>query len=148
MVTKQFLINIYAPPERVWDVLWTDKSYREWSSVFSEGSYAESDWHEGSGIKFLSPQGTGMYSTIVKKKEPELMSFKHIGELKDGVEQPITAQTECWSGAMETYSLSEKNGITTLKVDMDITEEFVSYFDGVFPKALQKVKELSEQKSS
>lgn len=34
-----FEIQIDAPPERVWDVLWSDITYRQWTTAFTEGSF-------------------------------------------------------------------------------------------------------------
>ena len=59
----QFSIDINAPKEKVWHVLWNDAIYRKWTSVFSEGSKAVSDWKEGSKIHFLNENNYGMYST-------------------------------------------------------------------------------------
>ncbi|MBC8045460.1 MAG: SRPBCC domain-containing protein [Fimbriimonadaceae bacterium] len=145
MQKENFSITINAPKEKVWKVLWDDDTYRKWTGVFSEGSYAESDWKEGSKIKFLSPKGEGMYSVINKKIGNEFMSFKHLGVVKDGIEQPLDEETKKWSGAMEEYTLREENGITNLDVEMDITDEYKDYFKGTWPKALQKVKELVEE---
>ena len=50
-----FSIDIAAPRDQVWRVLWDDASFRDWSSVFAEGSYAVSDWNEGSQIQFIDP---------------------------------------------------------------------------------------------
>ncbi|MEI9912589.1 MAG: hypothetical protein WDO71_24880 [Bacteroidota bacterium] len=51
-----FSISINAPKEKVWQVLWNDSSYRQWTSAFSEGSYVVTDnWKEGTKILFLSP---------------------------------------------------------------------------------------------
>ena len=44
MKKLQFSIEINAPKEKVWDTLWQDENYRKWTSVFMEGSFAESDW--------------------------------------------------------------------------------------------------------
>ena len=44
MEKQTFKITIDAPREKVWDVLWSDDTYREWTSVFSPGSRAETDW--------------------------------------------------------------------------------------------------------
>ena len=62
-----FSTTINAPKEKVWNVLWNDETYKAWTSVFSEGSCAVSDWNEGSKILFLDGKGSGMYSTIAKK---------------------------------------------------------------------------------
>jgi hypothetical protein len=37
--------------------MWDDSTYRQWTSAFSEGSHAVSDWKEGSKVLFLSPEG-------------------------------------------------------------------------------------------
>ena len=55
-----YSIDITAPASHVWKILWADDTYRQWTSAFNPGSYAESDWKEGSKIKFLSPGGDGM----------------------------------------------------------------------------------------
>jgi len=144
MKRLNFSIQINASKEKVWNVLWDDVTYRKWTSTFSEGSYAISDWKEGSKILFLSPNGEGMFSTIAKKNPYEFMSFKHLGTVKGGEEQPDNEETKKWSGAMENYSLDEKNGVTELTVTMDITEDHEQYFKDTFPKALESVKALAE----
>ena len=52
MEKQRFKIAISAKPEKVWDVLWNDQTYREWTSVFSDGSHAETDWKKGSKVLF------------------------------------------------------------------------------------------------
>src|SRR4051794_34232958 len=59
MKKEKFSINIKASAKKVWQVLWSDATYRQWTSAFSEGSYAVSDWKQGSKIQFLSPNGDG-----------------------------------------------------------------------------------------
>lgn len=136
-----FSIQINAPKERVWEVLWSDAGYRKWTSVFMEGSYAESDWEEGSKIKFLAPRGEGMYSIIQKKVPLEQMVFEHQGEIKNGVEERKAE----WAGATEGYHLREADGGTELRVTLDTNEDAKDYFSQVFPKALELVKQLAEQ---
>lgn len=145
MTTKlHFTLDIAAPREKVWQVLWDDATYRQWTSAFMEGSHAVSDWKEGSKIQFLGPDGGGgMYSIIERSNAPEYMSFKHLGEIKDGKEQPNDGNL--WSNAMENYTLTEHNGSTTLEVDLyGAPNEFISYFQEAFPKGLALVKSLSE----
>ena len=140
----RFSIDIKASPEKVWKVLWDEATYKQWTSMFSEGSYAISDWNEGSKILFLSPDGEGMFSTIARKKPNETMSFQHLGVVKGGKEQPEDEETKKWSGAMENYYLNGNNGSTELTVEMDVTEEYEKYFKDAFPKALEKIKQLAE----
>src|SRR5688572_4142348 len=112
-----FSTTINASKERVWNALWDNENYKKWTSAFSEGSSAVTDWNEGSKIHFLDGKGMGMYSIIHKKVPGEIMSFKHIGEIKDGVEQPLDEKTEAWSGGLETYTLNEADGKTTVHVE-------------------------------
>lgn len=138
-----FSINIHASKNKVWNVLWNDDTYRKWTSAFMEGSCAESDWNEGSSILFTDGKGSGMYSVIDKKVPGEFMSFRHIGELKDGVKQPVD-ETKGWSGSTENYTLKEADCATELVVEMDMVPEMADYFNKTFPVALENVKQLSE----
>jgi len=136
-----FTVDIKAPKELVWKVLWEDAYFRGWSSIFAEGSYAISDWKEGSKIQFIDPGSqSGMSSVIEKSILNEFMSFKHITEIKDGKEQPLPN----WSGAHENYTLKENDGTTTLIVDLDAMDEYKDMFEDKFPKALERVKILAE----
>lgn len=144
MKDLEFSIIINASANKVWQVLWYDTTYRKWTSAFHEGSYAVSDWKEGSRVHFLSPNGNGMYSMISECKENELMAFKHLGEIKNFEEQPANDETKEWSDAREIYSLKETNGITTLNVFMDSIDSFEDYMNKTFPVALSLVKELAE----
>lgn len=145
MEKVQFKITINASREKVWDILWADDSYRAWTSVFSEGSRAETDWKKGSKVLFLDGKGAGMVSRIDDLVPNEFMSFQHLGEVKDGVEDTTSERVQQWSGGRENYTLKSIDGKTELTVDLDMVEEFKEYFTSTFPKAIAKVKELAEQ---
>jgi uncharacterized protein YndB with AHSA1/START domain len=145
METLEFKIRIKATPEKIWSVLWEDKTYREWTNAFCEGSYAVSDWNEGNKIHFMSPGGEGMNSVIEKKIPNEYMAFKHIGEIKDFKELPLNEETEKWSGYMETYRLIPDDEFTDLISQVDVIEKHIDYFKDAFPKGLEAVKEIAER---
>jgi hypothetical protein len=145
MEKVRFATIINAPREKVWSVLWTDESYRAWTSVFSEGSQAETDWKKGSKVLFTDGKGSGMVSRIDDLVPNEFMSFQHLGELKDGVEDTTSERVQQWAGGRENYTLNAVDDNTELIVELDLIDEFKDYFMGTFPKALAKVKELSEQ---
>lgn len=141
-----FSASINAPREKVWSVLWNDASYREWTSAFTEGSYAETDnWKEGSKVLFLSPGGNGMVSRVASNKPNEFMSFEHLGEVKNGAEDTESDSVKGWKGAKENYTLTDESGKTKLLVEMDSIDEFKDYFLKTWPQALQKLKELAEK---
>ncbi|HVF81980.1 MAG TPA: hypothetical protein VM884_08600 [Flavisolibacter sp.] len=140
-----FSTTIQAPKEKVWDILWNDATYRKWTSAFCDGSYAETDnWKEGTEVKFLDPQGSGMVSRVLANKPAAYMSFEHLGEIKEGVEDRTSDKVKEWAGAKENYTLKETAEGTTLDVDMDIADEYKDMFSAMWPKALQHIKTLSE----
>ncbi len=134
-----FSISIHAPRERVWQVLWDDATYRQWTAVFSDDSHAESDWQEGSFVRFLDGKGNGMLSRIARLIPNEYMSFEHLGQLRDNAKDRTK-----WSGFMENYRLTHGEHGTLLQVEVDTEDEHADVFRDLFPKALQKVKELAE----
>ncbi len=145
MEKQQFTITINAPREKVWNVLLGEKTYLEWTSVFAEGSQVKTDWKKGSKALFLDGKGNGMVSRIAENIPNEFLSIEHLGEIHDGKEDLTSERVSQWSGAHENYTLKSDNGKTNLVVDMDITEEFSEMFSQLWPKALKKVKEISER---
>lgn len=127
----EFSIKINAPKEKVWATLWNDTTYRQWTSVFAPDSHAVNDWKQGSKIKFIDNKGDGMHSIIETSLPFEQMSFRHLGEIKNRIETTLD-----WAGSMEFFFLKELNGVTELKMEMDIKEEFEKYFIDTFPKAM------------
>lgn len=82
-----------------------------------------------------------MFGVIEKKVPLEVMTFKHLGELKNGRQE-----TKDWAGARESYALTALTDQTTeVEVALDATDEFQDYFQDTFPKALHILKQISEQ---
>lgn len=144
MEKLQFKILINAPREKVWKIMLDDETYRKWTEAFYPGSYAETDWQKGSKAKFLSPSGDGMVSRIAENIPNEFLSIEHLGMITKGVEDTTSDEVKAWAGAMENYTLKEKDGGTEVIVDMDSDENYSKMFSETWRKALQKVKELSE----
>jgi len=143
---KKFNLSatIDAPKKNVWMALWEDASYRQWTSPFMEGSYAVTEnWKEGTKVLFLAPGGSGMVSMVAANKPEQFMSFKHLGEVTDGVEDTSSDKVKQWAGATENYTLTEKDGKTELNIEMDISEEW-EHLEKTWPAALGKLKELAE----
>jgi uncharacterized protein YndB with AHSA1/START domain len=146
----RFAIDINAPKKKVWDTMLGDETYRVWTSAFSpQGSWFEGDWNQGSSIRFLGPgkDGTpqGMVSRIKENRPYEYISIEHLGVVENGKEDTTSAAVKDWAGAHENYTFTEKNGVTHVEVDMDSDEKHRQMFEDMWPKALQKLKELAEQ---
>jgi hypothetical protein len=87
----------------------------------------------------------GMVSRIKDNRLYEFISIEHLGEVLDGIEDTTSDRVKVWAGALENYTFVNKNGKTELVVDLDVNEEFKEMFEGMWPKALQKLKELCEE---
>jgi len=144
MLRLTFATTIPAPKEEVWRIMLADETYRQWTSAFEEGSYAVTDWKEGSKALFLTPAGDGMVSRIVAHQPNEFLSIKHLGCVKNGVEETESAEGQGWAGALENYTLREVDGLSTLTVEIDVKDEYKDYFKESWPKALSRLKEISE----
>jgi len=112
---------------------------------FAEGSAVKTDnWKEGSKLHFHDGNGNGMVSEVAANRPNEYMSFRHLGFVKDGVEDTTSDEVKKWSGATENYTLKGENGATELLVDMEINDEYKAMFEKMWPNALAIVKELAE----
>lgn len=148
MQKLKFNIDIQATKEKVWQTLWNDQSYRQWSKAFCDGSFIVGELKVGNRIHFLAPDGQGMYSDVAELINNEFVSFKHIGMIKENAELPVDDTTKKWTGCYENYNLKESEGKTTLAVSIDSIDEYVDFFNEKFPVALQNIKNLSEAKAN
>ena len=151
MKRQQYSITINAPVQKVWDTMLQDKTYREWTAVFNKGgSYFEGSWEKGSKIKFIGPdeQGNlgGMSSIIADNQPLKFISIKHMGIIHNGVEDTTSDEVKGWVGALENYTFTDLgNGQTKIDVDIDVDDSMVKEFDEMWPKSLQKLKEIAEK---
>jgi len=148
MQKLNFKIEINSPKEKVWKTMLEDKTYRIWTETFSKGSYFIGDWSKGSKILFLAPNDTGemsgMVSRIKENKLHEYISIEHLGVVENGKEDTTSDAVKPWAGSLENYTFKDKNGVTEILVEMDSNEEYAEMFADMWPKALQKLKEISE----
>lgn len=140
----QFSIDIKASEERIWEALWDDTHYRDWSGSFGEGShYVVDNWEEGSTIMFLASDQSGIYSIIERHVPHKTIQFRHIGNVVSGKKQLIDDESKKWSGATESYSLSKGAEFFTLLVEIDVLDEHVAFMSSKLPIALEKIKRNS-----
>ncbi|MGL4230147.1 MAG: SRPBCC family protein [Casimicrobium sp.] len=148
LVKFNFTVDVNAPRQRVWDVMFHDRSYREWTSAFSPGSYFEGDWSEGSRIRFVGQDENGklcgLSSRIVANRPLEFIGIEHLSGINAGVEE---GPESVWNGAREDYHFSEKSGVTTVRIEQDMVAEYETMFQEMWPNALAKLKALAESKS-
>lgn len=65
--------------------------------------------------------------------------------LKDGIEDTTSEEVTKWTPAFENYTFTEKDGGTELFIEIDTPDEYKAEFEGMWPKALQILKDLCEK---
>lgn len=151
MKTKTYKININAPASKVYKMMLgldNKKTYEDWTALFNPTSTYEGSWNKGSKMLFVGTdeQGNkgGMIAEIAENIPDKFISIKHYGILENGQEILDGPKVESWAGSLENYTFNETNGVTTITVEVDTNEEYMDYFDDTWPKALNKLKEISE----
>ena len=143
MKEMEFTIEIAASKEKVWRTLWDDVTFRDWSSNIDEGTYMTGVMEEGNEIQFLSSiNGYGVTSLIEKLDPNEFILIRHAADTKESGQQ---VREKEWTGGKESYTLADKAGVTTLTVRIDVPLEMEEMFNIRIPKALERIKELSEK---
>ena len=141
-ITKS--IDIEAPPERVWDVLLDDATYRQWTAEFMAGSYADTDWQEGSTVRFLDPSGSGLLAHIAASRHPELVDIEYDGLVADGKDDTESDHAREYRGSRETYRLTRTPSGTHLDISADMAEQYYDDMVAAWDRALAKAKALAE----
>lgn len=152
MKKLQFRTIINAPAKKVYETMLglKDKStYEHWTSAFNPTSTFEGTWKKGSKIYFIGTDENGkkggMVSEVAENKPAEFVSIRHYGFLDGDTEITSGEVVEKWAGGLENYSYEENQGITTVKVDIDVMEEYLDYFNNTYPKAMEKLKAIAEK---
>lgn len=149
MQVIQFSILIHADRKKVWNAMLEDKTYREWTRAFHEGSYYEGSWKKGSEIRFLAKneQGIpeGMFSRIKEHIEYQFISIEHLGIISDGKVDTTSDEVKKWASSFENYTFTDKGGQTEVGVELQVDENYVEMFEDMWPKALNLLKEICEK---
>lgn len=152
MEKLQFKVSINASTNKVYDTMLgiSNKStYEQWTALFNPTSTYEGSWTKGSKILFVGTDDKGekggMVSEIFDNIPNKFISIRHYGLVKSDVEITEGPEVEKWANGFENYTFGENNGITMVTVDLDTTEDFLGYMNEIFPKALDKLKEICEK---
>ena len=144
MKKLHFSIVINAPKKKVWTEMLEKEGYEAWTSEFNAGSTYVGSWDKGAKIKFISPDGDGMIAVIAENKPFEYISIKHLGFIMGGVEDTESPEIKAWAPIYENYAFSENNGVSEVKVDIDVLPEWEEYMQQTWPKALTRLKSICE----
>jgi len=148
MEQLQFEVKINADAEVVSNKMLSKDTYEQWTALFHPGSTYEGSWSKGSKIYFLGPaengRRQGMVARISENIPGRLITISHMGFV-DGEEEITTGPAvEGWAGGIEEYSFDMQDGITTVQVRVDVTDDHKAYFKKTWPLALDKLKTICE----
>ena len=148
----QFNLTIHAPANKVYDAMLginKKSTYEQWTALFNPTSTYEGSWNKGSKMLFIGTdekgEKGGMVSEIVDNTPNRFISIRHYGLVQANVEITEGAEVEKWANGFENYTFEENNGITTVTVDLDTTEDLLDYMNQTYPKALDMLKEICEK---
>src|SRR5690606_1437264 len=148
LITLHFEKRIEAQPEEVHRIMLDDETYRDWASLFHPDSYYKGTWEKGSEIRFLGPsedgQDAGMIGRIRENLMGKAISIEHFGVIDKGQVVTNGSGVDDWVGAQENYYLREENYETILTVVTDTNAKYEEYMREVWPKALDRLKEICE----
>jgi hypothetical protein len=151
MQKLQFNVSINAPVAKIYDIMLgiSNKStYEQWTALFNPTSTYEGSWEKGSKMLFVGVdekgEKGGMVSKIVDNIPDKFVSIQHYGLVTGDKEITEGPEVEKWANGFEDYHFDETNGTTTVTVELDTTEDFLSYMNEAYPKALNKLKEICE----
>lgn len=144
MHEMRFVVEIHATKEKVWDTLWQNETFRQWANIIDPETYMVGDLKEGNEVQFISAaSGYGVTSLVAQLVPGEFLLLKHQADTQSSGTREREKQ---WTGGQESYSLTEKDGTTTLTVAFDVPSELEEEFKVSYPKALERVKVLAESK--
>lgn len=146
MKTLHFTTEINASQEKVWDVLWNDETYSEWTRFFnpSSTSFIKADWRLNGEVRFLDGDNNGMLSRIQTYEPPHIVVFEHYGETNKGVDDTTSDRVKQFAGALESYELTEVDHKVILKGSVQTSPEWEKMMSDGFTKGFQSVKEIAE----
>lgn len=149
-VKLKFDVKIDAPVDLVYSKMIGKETYSQWTAEFNPTSSYRGSWDKGSKILFVGCDADGneegMVSRIKENIPNKFISIEHLGLIKGTEEITTGEEVEKWAGGLENYYFYSIGNKTKLEVICDSYPEFDEYFSVMWPKALNKLKEICESK--
>lgn len=148
MTTQQYSIDIHAPATTVYRLMLDKSTYEQWVKPFDPTSEMEGTWEQGSTMYFTckDKQGKrqGMFSEVTNNMPGKEVALRHKGVIADDAEVTEGPEAAPWVNTREIYRFEEQDGVTTVRVEQDVDEQYQDYFEATWPKALGLLKDICE----
>lgn len=142
-----YTIPIKASPPEIWEILFSTATFPIWSAPFSDGNQVYGTWLEGTEIMILNRNREGVVYLVEINEPFKQMSLKHAGIFKDGQKYPDNPEVLEFAGGYENYYIENSDNElieSNLRIEKDANAVQKTFFDTVFPKALEIIKSMSE----
>lgn len=141
MQQMQYTSIISASPTAVWEVLWSDKTFRQWATHIDEGMYLQGEVAQGQVVTFVGAGGNAEVKSLVEVCTPySRVTFRHKSDAPSS-----DGQGNEWAGGAESYILEPSGASTKLTIELDVPSEHQEAFAIRIPKALAAIKALAEK---
>jgi uncharacterized protein YndB with AHSA1/START domain len=138
-------IEINTSPEIVWKALIDTNNYAIWATAFTPIAIVKTDWEEGSKVTFSDGNYDGLFGRIISHIPNKEIVFEYDGQVLKGVEDTESEDAKVYIGTHERYYLTETDGVVTLHIEVETTDEYVDMMSPLWDAALLKVKDLAEK---
>lgn len=152
MEKLQFVVDIAAPVHTVWSTMLDIETYEIWTGTFHEGSTYRGGWALGAEITFAGPNddGTegGMIGRITANRPDEHVEIEYIGQLLQGELDTTSEFATEIAGTHEAYTFTPTASGTRLTVDLESPDDFADMFTDMWPRSLETLTRLAEERAS
>jgi len=93
---------------------------------------------------FKDNSESGLVGKVIANKPYEVISVEYQGIIVAGIEDYKSEGAKNVKGGLETYRLTEKDGVTHVSIECDMSEEYFESMSAAWERALNKIKKLSE----
>lgn len=141
-------VNISASKEKVWEVLWSDKTLRDWAGIIDPGTYMTGELTEGGEINFIGNSEGGVSYGVTNKVEKlipnKYVLFARVADIVVDQNGQISNRESQWTGGTEAYEITELDDSVILTNTQNVPDELLEYFNSKIPEALERIKALAE----
>ena len=147
MIKLTYSIDIDANKEQVWKTMLDKETYQQWAKAFSAGSTFEGEWKQGEILLFFDPELGGKKAVLEIFNPFNEILAKHVSMVdKNMNENNEDEMAKKWIGSTERYGFIQTGNHTKLEIEITTDETFTKMFDAGWPKSLEIIKSLCEQK--
>jgi uncharacterized protein YndB with AHSA1/START domain len=131
--------TIQADPSYIWRMMWSKNTFPLWMSPMGEGHFYEPALIQGERIKWLTPNGDGMFGIVEELVPNQKIVFKHQGWIQNGallLDEPFES--------FEIYQLSFDGKNTVVELAVDTFPEYVELMQEKYPLVLDQLEILCQ----